>query len=308
MKPLQKYYSNAKFLLTGEYLVLHGALALAIPLKFGQTLEVYPSENGTLEWIAMEKGKTWLEFTISEEEVQMQTSKGKDEKDFVCFLLNKAKELNSSFLSDLSVKVKTEINFDRNWGLGSSSTLINNIAQWADVNPYELHSLVSNGSGYDVASAIYCKPILFRRNGNHPLIYPVNFSPEFSDNLYFVYLGKKQKSEDSVRAFLDANEVNQEQLDQVSRLSKDFLNSENEQAFDFVVENHEKMISELLNQECVKDKLFSDFKGTIKSLGAWGGDFVMVRSDLKKRDLQSYFYEKGLTSIFSWKEIILGAN
>ncbi len=308
MKPLQKYYSNAKFLLTGEYLVLHGALALAIPLKFGQILEVYSSENKNLEWLALEKGKIWLNFTISEKEINRQTTKGLDEKDFVCFLLNKAKELNPSFLNDVSVKIKTEINFDQNWGLGSSSTLINNIAQWADVNPYELHSLVSNGSGYDVACANYCKPILFRRNGNHPLIYPVDFSPEFLNNLYFVYLGKKQKSEDSVRAFLDANELNQEQLDRVSKLSKDFLHSTDEQEFDAIVKDHEEMISKLLNQDCVKDVQFADFKGAIKSLGAWGGDFVLVRSDLKKRDLQSYFYKKGLTSIFSWKEMILGSN
>ncbi|MDE5419327.1 hypothetical protein L3049_15105 [Labilibaculum sp. DW002] len=308
MKPLHKYYSNAKFLLTGEYLILHGALALAIPLKFGQILEVYPSENENLEWLAMEKGKTWLSFSIAMDEINKQTTKGHDEKDFVCFLLNKAKGLNPSFLTDVSVKIKTEINFDRNWGLGSSSTLINNIAQWAEVNPYELHSLVSNGSGYDVACANYCKPILFRRNGNHPLIYPVDFNPEFLNNLYFVYLGKKQKSEESVRAFLDSNELNQEQLDQVSKLSKDFLYSANEQVFDSVVQDHEKMISELLNQDCVREKHFADFKGSIKSLGAWGGDFVLVRSDLKKRDVQSYFFKKGLTNIFSWKEMILGAN
>lgn len=308
MKASHKYYSNAKFLLTGEYLVLHGALALAIPLKFGQVLEVYASEHEDMEWLALEKGNVWLNFSISEEEISKQTSKGESEKDFVCFLLNKAKELNPSFLRDIAVKVKTEINFDRNWGLGSSSSLINNIAQWAKVNPYHLHALVSNGSGYDIACAVYCKPILYRRNGNNPLIYPVDFSPKFSNNLYFVYLGKKQKSEQAVRTFLDGNLVNQEQLDRVSKLSKGMLNSIDEQEFDFIVEDHEKMLSELLMQDCVKDKYFSDFKGTIKSLGAWGGDFVMVRSNMDKIDIQSYFYKKGLTNIFSWKDIILGAN
>ena len=35
-----KIKSNGKFLLTGEYLVLKGATSLALPLKFGQSMEV----------------------------------------------------------------------------------------------------------------------------------------------------------------------------------------------------------------------------------------------------------------------------
>ena len=41
----QTFYSNGKLLLTGEYLVLNGAVALAIPTKFGQTLTIPASEK-----------------------------------------------------------------------------------------------------------------------------------------------------------------------------------------------------------------------------------------------------------------------
>ena len=44
------------------------------------------------------------------------------------------------------------MNFDKNWGLGSSSTLINNISSWAKINPYDLLWSISKGSGYDIAS------------------------------------------------------------------------------------------------------------------------------------------------------------
>jgi mevalonate kinase len=295
-------------LLTGEYLVLHGALALAIPLKYGQVLEVFESEETDLEWLAYEKGKLWLKFSISNQEIENQTFEGETEKDFVCFLLNKAKALNPSFLKCSSLKIRTEIDFDRNWGLGSSSTLINNVAQWADVNPYDLHSLVSNGSGFDIACANYCKPILFRRNGSHPLIYPVDFPEKFTTQLYFVYLGKKQKSSDSVHAFLNEGMCEQEKLDELTQLSKDMLSAKNSQEFDKVIKMHENLVSDLLGQDCVKEKLFPDFEGSVKSLGAWGGDFVMVRSDLSKKEVHSYFFRAGLTNIFSWKEMILGTN
>ncbi|PKQ62755.1 hypothetical protein BZG02_11150 [Labilibaculum filiforme] len=308
MKPLYKYYSNAKFLLTGEYLVLHGALALAIPLKYGQVLEVFESEETDLEWLAYEKGKLWLQFTISNQEIEAQTEEGETEKDFVCFLLKMAKLLNPDFLNQTNLKVRTEFDFDRNWGLGSSSTLINNVAKWANVNPYELHALVSNGSGFDIACANYCKPILFRRDGAHPLIYPVDFPEKFSRQLFFVYLGRKQKSADSVHAFLNGNKCESEKLDQITQLSKDMLSAEDTQEFDRVMKTHELLLAEMLGQKCVKEKLFPDFKGSIKSLGAWGGDFVMVRSDLSLKEIQSYFYRAGFTSVFTWKEMILGTN
>ena len=35
-------------------------------------------------------------------------------------------------------------------------------------------------------------------------------------------------------------------------------------------------MSELLDTKTIKELLFPDFSGTIKSLGAWGGDFVLV--------------------------------
>lgn len=293
-------------MLTGEYLVLHGALALAIPLKYGQVLEVFESEESDLEWLAYEKGKLWLKFSISNQDITNQTVEGETEKDFVCFLLNRAKSLNPSFLNSCNLKIRTEFDFDRNWGLGSSSTLINNVAQWADVNPYNLHSLVSKGSGFDIACANYCKPILFRRDGAHPLIYPVDFPEKFAAQLYFVYLGKKQKSADSVKSFLNERKCTAEELDKVTQLSKDILSVRNAKEFDNVITMHENLVAALLGQECVKEKLFPDFEGSVKSLGAWGGDFVMVRSDLSKKEVQSYFYRAGLTNIFSWKEMILG--
>ena len=37
---MSRFYSHGKFLLTGEYLVLKGALALALPLKLGQSMTV----------------------------------------------------------------------------------------------------------------------------------------------------------------------------------------------------------------------------------------------------------------------------
>jgi len=48
--------------------------------------------------------------------------------------------------------------------------------------------------------------------------------------------------------------------------------------------------------------LFSDFSGSIKSLGAWGGDFVLVAHS---ENPTAYFKEKGYEVIFSYHQMVL---
>ena len=45
-----EFYSNGKLLLTGEYLVLDGANAFAVPTKFGQNLIVEKIVEPQLIW------------------------------------------------------------------------------------------------------------------------------------------------------------------------------------------------------------------------------------------------------------------
>ena len=70
--------------------------------------------------------------------------------------------MNPEFLqSEQGFLVKTNLTFPRDWGLGTSSTLINNIAQWAKVDAFQLLWNSFSGSGYDIANAQYNTPILY---------------------------------------------------------------------------------------------------------------------------------------------------
>ena len=44
------YQSNGKLLLTGEYVVLDGALSLAVPTKFGQSMHVENIDQPKIIW------------------------------------------------------------------------------------------------------------------------------------------------------------------------------------------------------------------------------------------------------------------
>ena len=60
------------------------------------------------------------------------------------------------------------------------------------------------------------------------------------------------------------------------------------------------MISKTLELKSVKNKYFKDYSGEIKSLGAWGGDFILAAGPINSKN---YFYDKGYKIVFSYKEI-----
>jgi len=71
------------------------------------------------------------------------------------------------------------------------------------------------------------------------------------------------------------------------------------------MDEHEQIISTELGMPKIKDKHFSDFDGSIKSLGAWGGDFCMVASKLSSVEISSYFASKGLNTVLSYEDMAL---
>ena len=171
-KLLKKYYSNGKLLLTSEYLVLDGSKALAIPTKFGQDLIVREIKEPSLIWESFDdKNNCWFkaEFRLPDLRIVNETfdASTEDSNESIAQtlqnILETAKQLNPGFLnSDGGFIVQTNLTFPRNWGLGSSSTLINNIAQWAEIDAYKLLEKTFGGSGYDIACAQYDSPITYQ--------------------------------------------------------------------------------------------------------------------------------------------------
>ena len=305
MDQAQFFYSNGKLLITAEYLVLKGALALAIPTQHGQSLSVYPDTNEGLTWQAFENDEQWLKFHLNKDEILNPIEDFSPEKTFIAELLKQALVLNPNFLNGLGYRLETRLNFNRNWGLGSSSTLINNVAQWAQVDAFDLLARVSKGSGYDVACAQSDTPILFQRHHKKVWTEACLFSPDFKDQIYFLYLGKKQKTENEVRKFLAQEKDYSLEIQEISSLSLHLLDAELAVDFDKIIESHETIISHILAVPTLKQKAFSDFQGSIKSLGAWGGDFAMVRSDWDKKTLTNYFESKGLSTLIPWDNMVL---
>jgi mevalonate kinase len=299
------FYSNGKLLITGEYLVLDGAKALALPTKFGQSLIIEESSNNEIKWKSYDAdGSIWFEESIPFSAIITRAPLEKESvKNTLITILREAHLLNPVLISNSKgYIVSTHLSFLKKWGLGTSSTLINNISQWFEINAFKLLENSFGGSGYDIACAQNDFPILYSLKQGKPIVEKATFQPTFAESLYFVYLNQKQSSKNAIASYKEKKnnlEVNKEIVNQ---LTETVLQAKDENTFAKAMENHEKEMSSILNMKTVKESLFSDFKGTIKSLGAWGGDFVLV---ISKENPVAYFRSKGFETVIPYHEMIL---
>ncbi len=309
----QSFYSNGKLMITGEYTVLAGATALAVPAQAGQTLEVdsKPHQNCHIIWHTHVEGKHLLSLEFTGPHMHPGWLHGnrmhfESSGNFIRRMLLAAQILNPDFPNQhTQYEIKTHLDFSLHWGLGSSSSLISNVAWWAGVDPFELLFKISGGSGYDVACARSSTPILYAYRGKNlkPMVEEVRFAPLFAGKLAFIYSGRKQDSEDSVRKFNIAN-VEQSHIDTISDISVKVANASDLGTFSDLLRQHELLTAGLLGRKPVQDVLFRDFKGMVKSLGAWGGDFMLAASDKGSDYIKNYFANKGLTIIIPYKDMV----
>lgn len=308
----QYFYGHGKLLLSGEYFVLDGSRALALPVSFGQSMSITYSVSYTpvLYWKSLDSdGNVWFEARFEFWRFDILDENQTKETIFLQKVLRQARKQNPHFLRDgVDVHVTTKLNFSRDWGLGSSSSLLYNIAQWAYVAPFELFFNISNGSGYDIACAQSKGPIVYEKRESGPKWSLVNFNPPFKDSLYFVYLGKKQDSKEAVEYYSVNRPYSPELITNLSAITNDMVDAQTLDQFDFLINAHEYLVSEGLNMPRVKDLLFEDFWGEMKSLGAWGGDFILVTSSRSANETKEYFSEKGYEVFFPFSELILSSS
>lgn len=309
---MNTFYSNGKLLLTGEYLVLEGATALAVPTKFGQDLSVEKIKEPQLIWGSFTNtGDCWFEAIFELPKLRLVNatfnSDSDGSADFIAETLQdillETRKLNPEFLkSEQGFLVKTNLTFPRDWGLGTSSTLINNIAQWAKVDAFQLLWNSFSGSGYDIANAKHNTPILYQVNNQQPIVKKVDFTPSFCDQLFFVHLNKKQDSKAGIARFKEKREKINNEIQLVSEISKQLIQEQKLLEFEKLIQEHEKIISSIIELPTVKERLFPDYFGTLKSLGAWGGDFILATGN---KDTSQYFIDKGYTTILSYSDMVL---
>lgn len=325
---MHTFYSHGKLLITGEYVVLDGALSLAMPTQFGQSLIVEPINEPKLTWKSLDMNNNlWFEDEFSLQNGMLKQSRwlsGQHDNEISTRLfqiLKTAKQLNPKFLNESKgFNIESKLSFPRDWGLGSSSTLIINIANWAKVDAYTLLELTFGGSGYDIACAQHDSAITYqilnkegkilkhlpdRQAGvqdGKPMVCQVNFNPEFKDCLYFVHLNKKQNSKEGIEHYKKNSSDLSNKISEISEITSNIINCKHLNEFEGLINRHEEIISNIIKLPTVKGQFFKDYHGSIKSLGAWGGDFILSTS---KVDPTTYFKSRGFETVIPFDQMVL---
>lgn len=304
--------SHGKLLISGEYFVLDGAKAFALPSKFGQNFKVHHVDTSfnsekTLNWLAYTKMNVlWLDLAIDIKTLTLTKGTSK-EATMLLNIIKVCKELNPNFLNiEHSVTVEAHLEFPRSWGLGSSSTLIYFIAQWAGINPYELLEKTFGGSGYDIACASSSEPLIYTRNKTNPIVQKIAFKPTFRDQIFFVHLNEKMNSRNAIQYYKSLDIDKSTIVNQINELTDAFIAAKTIEQFENCINKHENLISDTLSIEKVKDTVFNEYWGAVKSLGAWGGDFVMMTNATKDEAyFRDYLRERGFSTVLSYQEMII---
>src|SRR5690606_16254467 len=172
--------------------------------------------------------------------------------------------------------------------------------------PYSLLWNSFKGSGYDIACASHNQSLIYELHQKSPKIQLVNFKPQFSDCIFFVHLNKKQNSRVGIERYktLNTDKNKKESIIQcISELTLEFTKTNSLGSFEKLMVEHEKIIASIIQLTPVKQQYFNDFQGSIKSLGAWGGDFILVTGE--QDYIEYYFKKQGYSTILPYEEMVI---
>ncbi|KUF38691.1 GHMP kinase [Myroides marinus] len=304
---IQEYYSNGKLLISGEYVVLEGAKAFALPTQYGQSLTVKENNSNIISWTSYDvDGQVWMKEEVAISDIYGTESipDGSNYYQTLVEVLRAAHKQNPAIcVEGKGYEVVSKLTFPRLWGLGTSSTWINNVAQWFDINPYQLLQESFGGSGYDIACACYNTGVFYTLTDLYnPKVKLIDFKPPFADNIYFVYLNQKKSSKEAIANFRAQKSLISEQVKRISEISVEMSMCTELIDFMNLMDEHEFVMSQILKVPTVKENLFNDFNGSIKSLGGWGGDFVMVATTDNPKE---YFKSKGYEIMIKYTDMII---
>ncbi len=310
MQTIDYFYAHGKLLLTGEYLVLDGAPALAVPTQKGQWLQVTSQASNApiIHWESYRADRSlWLDLQINPKHWEARHTNEEAVTSRLVDILKAIQSIESqAFPPGQSLYFTTHLEFPNEWGLGTSSTLIANLAKWAGINPYLLLEATFGGSGYDIACATAKGPIEYRRKEHLPTVDSVTFAPPFTQQLAFLYLGRKQNSRAGIARYREKKQnLNLPALIEVmDQMNQQWLAATQLDEFEKLIQEHERLIASIIDLTPVRERLFPDYEGQIKSLGAWGGDFALVTLPNGITAAQQYFQNKGLSVLIPFEEMI----
>lgn len=301
-KEAEKYYSHGKFLLTAEYLVMAGAQAIVLPVNLGQYLRASFTSEDEISWKSYYRGDLWFEATFYPFTLEIQTASDYERAEYLQDLLKVASLLSSKMPEVQGLHITTALEFDPSWGMGSSSTLMVNVARLFDVSAFDIHKALSKGSGFDIAAGMTGMPFYFRLQKNQRKIVPARLPDLFYQHAFFVYSGHKADSQKAVNVFHQKQQDLKMPVKYINEITAQFAEVETFEELSRITSEHEIFMEEVLGMKSPLRR-FADYPYGMKSLGAWDGDFFLALHPGDKSEVERYFYHKECPVVFQANEL-----
>jgi len=284
---MRSYFATGKVMLTGEYLVMNGFDCIALPSKLGQWMHVWDFETpqGSPDFIIYQakdiNDNVWFETKIILPNFEIMDP-AQVENIQVDRLVGILKMADVEFWQEgKSYRIETQLEFERVWGLGSSSTLVKLFADFLHLDPLNIQFEIFGGSGYDVAIAQLQKPMVYSLTPDNSNWKYWKLDKSLTENWHVVFYGEKMDSRSSVSAVQDAlNDIAEDdfytaQFDKILEMSKsatDIISLESS------LEMYQMLLAQALFMPTTYDLLGIKpvNKGLCKWLGAWGGDMILI--------------------------------
>lgn len=308
---MRSYFTHGKVMLAGEYAVMAGVEALALPVKQGQWMNVWESESNDgsskLVWQAKDHLKqVWFECRVDMNALELTQSTDVDAGKTNLLLLAEIKEKRPQLFENKTLRIETELDFDRSFGLGSSSTLINNISLWSGIDPFYLQQKAFGGSGYDVAAGRMGKPVVYWVANEKANWSPWQLSPELTAGWVLAFPGTKQNSRYSLqdkKSAIAGIKNDTVLLQQLNAIVEAIKQPRSLPLLEAMLEMWQALLSQRLDLPRAYEDLGIDpvQGGLCKWLGAWGGDVLLVNMTILNAN--SEVFEK--MTLMPWNEFVI---
>lgn len=287
-----------------------GVEALALPVRAGQWQHVWemPAKGvSKLVWQSKDAdGGVWFECRVDTDIMHVSETTSETYSDTLLRLLFCIKEQKPELFLHKNIRIETECEFNRSFGLGSSSTLVCNLAKWSGVNAHLLQERAFGGSGYDVAVGNLGRPLVYWLENNEPNWSSWQLPPDFTHDWYLAFPGEKQNSRDSlagVKAQLDKISSDVALLQQMNACIQAIKSPRSLPMLEAMLEMWQALLSQRLDLPRPYETLglWPVKGGLCKYLGAWGGDVLLI--NLTFLQANEIAFEN--MELFSWNEFVV---
>ena len=126
------------------------------------------------------------------------------------------------------------------------------------------------------------RPIIYKKGQQGPIYSPVSFNPSFKENLYFLYLGKKQNTSEAIGNYQKIREqVTTSTKEEISDITRSMVNAKNIKEFSTLTNQHEQIVSKVISIfQQSKTHCFKTFQVKLKALVPGEEILLLISSEM----------------------------